>query len=354
MTSVRFFPLLALCLSAAACGPAAEPAAPDPTALVTTVIAATATAGDSWTLYGQAEPDPASGQNLTAPLEAEVTGIHVAIGQAVGPGTLIATLRPSPASRLEIDRLTREAAATQVEAQRLERLRADGLASDTEVAAARAAAGTAEEGRRSLGGRAGALTLRAGRAGTVDALPAAVGDLLPAGGPVAKISRAGPLRVRLGVNPADLAGLHPGQVVTLSPISPDGRSFVGTIQSLDRRVDPASRMAGVLVVVPAASGLLAGEPIKALVPRGQTSGALSIPHAALLYDGDAPYVMVVVGGKAAKREITLVSDDGEQAQVTGALRPGEAVVVEGGAVLEEGMAVRLARTGPRLLTDTVP
>lgn len=341
MTPIRAFALLLFCGAVSACGPAAEPAAPDPVALVVTAPVAGDAAGDSLVLYGQAETDPSAGQTLTAPLEAEVVGLHVAVGQAVGPGTLVATLRPSPASVLEIGRLTREAWATRAEAQRLERLRADGLATDSEVATAKAAAGTAEEARRSLGGRAGSLTLRARSGGTIEALPAAVGDLLPAGGPVAKVSRAGPLRARLGVDPAELNGLHAGQPVTLTPLSGDGRTFNGVIQSVDRRVDPTNRMAAILVVVPAGSGLLAGEPIKAVVPVGKTGGGVAVPHQALLYDADKPFVMVVAGGKAARREVTVLSDDGEQARVSGPLRAGEPVVVEGGAVLEDGMAVRL-------------
>jgi RND family efflux transporter MFP subunit len=334
--------LIGACLLLTACGQAAEEKPPEPTALVKTALVTPAGVDDALQAYGRAEFDPAEGQTLTAPVDARLTATPVTVGQAVAAGTPVAILTVSATARLDIDKAVRDASVAQAEYQRLTRLRADGLAADNEVAAARAAAGSASETANSLKTRTGSgtIVLRATRSGVIDAMPAAVGDVVTSGSPVVRIGGLGRLRARLGVEPQDAGRIAAGQVVRLSPAAGEGASFVGQVQSVDRRVDPATRLAGVLVVLPGGAGFLPGQAVKGEIVLGHREGAPSVPRAALLYEGDASYVYVATGGKAVKRTVTLGVDTGEIVEITQGVRPGEKVVVEGGAALDDGMKLR--------------
>ncbi len=331
------------CALLAGCGkPPEEDKAPEPTALVKTVVANPGALDDAVAAYGRAEFDPNSVETLTAPVEARVTSLTVAVGQAVSAGSPVATLSASPGALLDVDKAERDARAAEVDYQRLSRLRADGLAANNDVENAKSLAGTAAETARSLRARTGGggLVLRATHAGVVDAMPAAVGDLVAAGGPVVKVGGGGPLRVRLGVEPGETARISPGQTVRLSPVSGAGPQFVGRVQSVDQRVDPATRLAGVLIMLPAGSGFLPGQAVKGQVVVAHHTGSVVIPRAAILYDGEDPYVFVSVGGKAVKRPVKLGVDDGISSEVSDGVRPGERVVIEGGAALDDGMKLR--------------
>lgn len=334
--------LLSACLLLAGCGKPEEEKAPEPTALVKTVVASPGALDDAVRAYGRVEFDPNSLQTLVTPVEAQVASIDVAIGQSVSAGQIVATLRASPASVLEADKAERDARAAQVDYERLARLKADGLAANNDVESAKAAAGTAQETARSLRARTGGgvLALRAAQAGVVDSMPAAVGDLLPAGGAVVKLGGSGPMRARIGIEPGDAMRMAPGLTVRLGPVSGDGATFLGRVQSVDRRVDPTTRLAGVLVALPAGSGFLPGQAIKGEVVVGRHGGGVVIPRAAILYEGDAPYVFVSVGGKAVKHEVKLGVDDGVNSEVIDGVAAGEHVVTEGGAALEDGMKLR--------------
>ena len=331
------------CALLAGCGkPKEDDKAPEPTALVKTVAVSPGALDDAVRAYGRAEFDPNTVETLSAPVEARVAGLNVAVGQAVQAGQVVATLSASPAALLEADKADRDARAAQVDYDRLARLRADGLAANNDVETAKAAAGTAAETARSLRQRTGGggMVLRAGHSGVIDSMPAAVGDLVAAGGPVVKMGGTGELRARLGVEPSQAARIAPGQAVRLSPVSGEGTAFTGRVQSVDRRVDSATRLAGVLVVLPAGSGFMPGQAIKGEVVIGHQGGGVVIPRVALLYEGDAPYVFVSVGGKAVKRDVKVGVDDGVNSEITDGLKPGERVVIEGGAALEDGMKLR--------------
>lgn len=330
--------------SLAACGKPAPAPAPEPTALVRTAPAASQALDEQITLYGQAELDPAAVRTLTANYEARVEAIHVAVGESVDSGQPIATLAPSPATRLDLQRLAREASAGQRELQRQLRLRADGLASDADVAQARAAAETAQQSSASLAGanHNGRTVLTSPTSGVVDALVANLGDQVAAGGAIARVGGLASQRARLGGEVEDLARIRPGQSVVLESTRTDGRTFDGQVESLDQRVDPGTRLAGVLVRYPGTAGFLPGESLKGRIVIGRRPSATVVPRAAVLYDGDTPHIFVVQGGKAMKRTVRLGLEDGERVQLLEGVRPGEVLVIEGGAALSDGMKVRTA------------
>lgn len=334
MKAMAILPALLAC---AACsgGPAED--APDarPSALVTLARVETGAIGRAITLYGVAEGGPASKAVLTAPAEAIVVRVVAPAGTRVAAGAVIAQLVPTPATRLDRAKADSDARAADAAYARMTRLRADGLTSDAEVEAARAAAAAADATRASLSARAAGLTLRAPAAGLVESVAANPGDTVQPGAVVATIARGGDLRARFGIDPAVAPAVRAGMPLTIAD------RLTVPVGSVEPVVDPATKLAALFATLPAGAGIALGEPLTATVRVGAPGGASPvIPYAALLDDGGQPYVFVVARGVAHRRDVTTGAVEGARVAVASGLRAGEAVVTQGGTALADGMTVR--------------
>ena len=338
--------LLALLLVGCAPKEAAEDA--KPTALVTTIRVERGGVEDSVTAYGVAEILPQSEHGLAAPIEAVVSGIAAPAGTLVRAGQPVVVLAASPATRLEVDKAGHDAQAADAAYARAERLRVTGLDSDADVETARAAAAAADATRRTLAARTGpALVLRAPVSGVVEATSLAPGDLAAAGASVAKIGDPSALRARLGVEPAVAGAIHEGQLVRLTSAD-GGAETTGAVMAVDPRADPQTRLASVSVRLPAGRGYSPGAPLRGVIVLHQRTGAILIPRAAVIYEGDQPYVFTAAGASAHRVNLVLGADQGDRVEIVRGLEAGARVVVEGAAALEDGMALREApAAGPR-------
>lgn len=75
--------------------------------------------------------------------------------------------------------------------------------------------------------------------------------------------------------------------------------------------------------------LLPGETVNVTAELSDLRNALVVPRDALNYGPNGPFVFVVVNGRAFMRPVSVRFDDGEDVAIAGALKRGEAVVVEG-------------------------
>lgn len=334
----RPIPALALLLASCSAGGEADKAAA-PVALVKLARAEQGTLAAPITLYGAAEASPSAKRALVAPAEGIVVSIDAPVGTQVKQGQVVARLAPSPTTRVDLAKATTDATAATAAFARAQRLRADGLGSDADVETTRAAARSATLTRDSLGARAGGLTIRANAAGLVDTVAPSPGDLVQPGAPIATIARAGDTRARFGIDPAQARALHPGMAIRIAT-NAGGPPLTVPLESVAPVLDPQTRLATVFARLPAASGISAGQTLTAIIAIGSGGSAVTIPYAALLDDGGQPYVFVVAKGIAHRRDVGVGPVDGGRVAVASGIRPGDAVVVDGGTAVEDGMKVR--------------
>lgn len=333
--------IAASCLLVAACsgGVGEEGNTAEPVALVTLARVERAALAPQTAIYGTAEPGPMGKLSLSAPAEALLVAIEAPVGTHVVQGQVVARLSQSPTTRVDLAKATTDAQAASAALARAQRLRADGLASNADVETATAAARSASALRNSLARRTGAMILRAPATGVVDTVSATVGELVQPGAVVASVTRAGALRVRFGIDPDAARALKSGMLLTIEPSG--GRApLTVPIQSVDPIADPQTRLYSVFATVPAVSGIAIGETLTATVGTAQAIATPTIPYAALLDDAGQPFVYVVSGDTAHRRDVTLGAAAGDRVAVTKGLKPGEAVVTEGGTAIEDGMKVR--------------
>ena len=321
--------------------PEALPGAPG--ALVELQAASQRTLGQTLRAYGTTEFNAASAQTLAVQAEMQVTDLLVTTGSEVKRGQALLQLAPSRTTGLELGRARRDADLAIAERERIQRLRADGLATESELLAATNGANTAVALRDSLSARIGPeglLTLRALRDGVVESLAVQPGDVLPPGSVALRIAAPDALQVRLGVEPGDARRVAVGQSVRLVPLKPGASDVQATISGIDRRIDAQTRLIAALVRLPPRSGLLPGEALRADIVIATRADVVTVPRAALLYAGEQPYVFIAAGGKAQRREVRLGVQDGEVVEITAGVKAGEQVVVAGNSVLEDGMGIR--------------
>ena len=339
-TYLPLVPPLSLAILLAACGggTADEAKKPEPTAQVHTASATIGSSSDDVSVYGTSEAGPAGARAVISPAEAIVVAVRAPTGTSVGAGQVVVTLRPSPATRIEIAKNASDVAIATTAYQRAIRMRADGLVSNADVDTARGALATASATNRNLGLRGGVATITAPGAGTVQGLTLKPGDQVAAGAVIASIGSVSDVRARFGVDPAVAQRVHPGQPIKISLI--DGsRAATVTVVGVDPQVDPATRLASVDAGVPAGAGIGAGEPLRATLSVGASSTGVSIPYSALLDDGGRSYVFVVKGGVAKAQDVSPGNSSGDRIQILKGLNPGDKVVIEGGTALEDGMKV---------------
>ena len=328
-----------------ACSGAADEddaASSTPVALVSLGRAEAGAVAAEVTLYGTAEAGPGGKLTLSAPAEATVVAIVAPVGTRVAVGAVVARLAASPTTRVDFVKAQSDARAADAALARAERLKADGLGSNAEVEAARAAATSANATRTAMAARTGGLTLRAPAAGIVETIASAPGDLVQPGLAVATITRATDLRARFGVDPATARTLHVGAPLHVHAGGATA-PFDASIETMNPAADPQTRLASIFARIPASTGIGAAQTLTATADGAASSTAdtrVTVPYAALLDDGGQAYVYVVTAGVAHRRDVTAGAARGDRVAIAGPVRPGEQVVVAGGTAVEDGMKVR--------------
>ncbi|MDH7640662.1 efflux RND transporter periplasmic adaptor subunit [Sphingomonas oryzagri] len=205
--------------------------------------------------------------------------------------------------------------------------------------AANAAVRLAQAQYREQAARLGRLDIRAPASGLVLARNVEAGQIVSSGSSALfQIAMDGMLEMQARLAEQDIAGLHVGMTVQVTPVGA-GRTFTGTIWQIAPMIDPVSRQGTVRVQ-------LAYDP--ALRPGGfatadfssQHTQAPVLPESAVLSDDQGNYVYLIdKDDKVQRRSVKIgdVSDAG--IAVLSGLQGNERVVYSAGAFLNIGEKV---------------
>lgn len=140
---------------------------------------------------------------------------------------------------------------------------------------------------------------------------------------------------------SDLANVKAGQTLRFTVAAYPGEDFAAKIINISAAVDMLNRSAPLRAAVPNPNGKLkAGMFVKGRIVTGVVAQAMVVaPEAVWRRAGQAPYVYVVEGQQARKREVKLGREEPAGLEVTDGLRAGETVVLEQNLELAEGVAL---------------
>jgi len=156
------------------------------------------------------------------------------------------------------------------------------------------------------------------------------------GTPILQVAVMDRLRIRAQVAQQDLGGIEIGTPIDVT--FSEGRVLHSRISSISPVVDSATHTAIAEAIVSNAGDLYqpGGFVNVVLHPQMRTSAnTFSVPSGAIV-GGANTAVWVDLHGSAHRVTVSVISDDGTTAQVTGDLRPNALVVVTGASGLEEG------------------
>lgn len=317
---------------------------------------------------------------LAAAVQGRLLTVAFDVGDAVDKGDVLATVDPRTyrqrvreleaavaRARAEVEKtkvthrnLKAELARTEpllkrqiVSAREVDALRAEVDAAKETVSVAEA---SVTEARARLANAREDLRetkLTAPFAGRIAARHVDPGTQVGPGNPVYRLVGAERTFLRIDVPETDAARIRKGNAVTIRGASLGGRALEGAVERIAPSVDPTTRTLQVDVRVsdaPADSEetpnpdtplLRPGMYARASVVLGQKDDAVTVPNQALQRDRDgAPFLWVVVDGKAQRREVTPGLEGGARTEITAGLEAGRPVIIRGHEKLEPDAPVR--------------
>lgn len=238
-----------------------------------------------------------------------------------------------------VEVVSRETAAVSAKAvrdqaaERLSMMREGSRSEDLQIAAAQAA-----EARAAASQAAVALAqtrVVAPAEGRIIKRDARLGDLASAGKPFFQMVRNGRLEMTALVPEGDLVRLAVGMDVKVgSDAMPDVKE-TGTIRLISPSVDASSRQATVHIDLPVGSRFDVGMFVRGQAELGSRRG-LSVPASAVVTKDTGSEVFVLENGIAHSRRVEVSGRQGTWVAISGGLKPGEEVIVNGVGFLKDG------------------
>src|SRR5882762_2455126 len=274
--------------------------------------------------------------------------VNVRDGQSVRAGAPLVTVTTAPANMAAYAQAKSSLDYATQDLVRVERMFANKLATNDQLATARKAVADAQvnvDQQRRTGADQTEEVLRAPFAGVVTGLMAVPGDKVQANVAIATIASGADLIVQLNLEPEVAAKLAPGVPVKLISTFQGSTEITGKLTSIGGNIDATTHLVKAFVDVPAASAahLALGTTLVAHINLPALQGIL-IPRTALLEDGKGAFVFTVLDGEAKRQDIKILVETDDMALIDG-LDPalGTDVVVSGNSELDDDTPVEEAK-----------
>ena len=305
------------------------------------VVTATAKVGPVVETYGAIGTATA---NEAVMITSKVTGIIRSIefkeGETVQAGKILV--------ELEDRELKANLAAAQADVRnakqtydRTVKLAAGQNAPQARVEELQAALQSAQARADATGARLADMTITAPFSGKLGLRRISLGTLIQAGTVITTLDDASIIKMDFSVPETLLSSLSPGQSIeALTGAYPDLR-FVGTVRTIDSRIDPSTRAFAVRAEIPNYDGILKpGMLLTLQLALAKRDAAILIPEEALVPQGDKQFVYVVEEGKARRRQVEIGTRTKGTVEIRSGIEATAEVLVGGTQRVRDGTPVR--------------
>lgn len=235
----------------------------------------------------------------------------------------------------EVGRLTRLAQQNSTAQSQLDQTVADRDVAESALAVARAKLAEVDE----LLARA---QIRAPFPGVVAERLLQAGEWVESGDPVARLVDTGALEIRARVSRDAMAFIAPGATVV---VASGAERAGGKVRTLVPVGDPKSRQIEMRLDVTPGSWLV-GQPVRVSVPAAAPRRVVAVHRDALVIRRAETVVFRVGADDTAERVPVVVGvAQDDFIEVTGAVQPGDRIVIRGGERMRPGQKVRLFEGG---------
>lgn len=308
--------------------------------------------------YGVVAASAANLTSINLPYVARITQLRVQTGQPVKRGDPLFVVQADPAAALAATQARSAATLADGELARTQSLFDKGLATASQLAAARKAAQDAREmlvSQAQSGITSGAKVVASPIDGVVLQISAGQGDQVQAGAPIMQLAGADRGQqargnVMLAVEPSDAINIHAGDEVRLRGLSTSLAkvSMTGRVVLVGASIDPQSQLVDVGANVPLGnSAFIPGTHVAADIDTNRGMHWV-VPRSAVLKDDHGDFVFQVSSANKAHRvNVVTQIEDRDRYGIDGPLSATQPVVVSGNYELKDGMTVQGAGGAPR-------
>lgn len=174
------------------------------------------------------------------------------------------------------------------------------------------------------------------------------------GNPLVVITQLSPIKISFALPQADLPRIQKRmaaqgmQVALTQQGSVDGKPLTATVDFVGNQVNDQTGTIELRATFGNQAGtLVPGQLVDVGVVLDTIKAATVVPHDAVNLGPDVNFVYVVRQGKAVMVPVTVVHDDGTTAAITGKVKAGDTVIVDGQLRVKANMPVTIAKPGPQ-------
>lgn len=293
---------------------------------------------DRFTALGTARANESI--EVTSRISSIVTGIHFTEGQRVAARKLLVELDNA---EIRADLARAEAALQQKRSQyaRSKTLSQTRVVSDAELEELEAGVLMAEADVRAVRARLDNSYIRAPFAGTVGLRYVSLGDLVGPDTLITTLDDTDTIKLEFTIPETFLSSLEAGMSIEArSSVYPD-RSFAGAVDTIDTRIDPATRSLTVRALMPNDDRAIRPGMFLTVAVEKERENVLLIPEEALVPRQGRQFVFVVEDGKAIERQVELGARAPGLAEIRSGLDAGDTVITEGTQKVRNGVSVEI-------------
>lgn len=279
---------------------------------------------------------------VTPYVAGRLTEIAVESGARVAVGDVIARL-DAEAETIAVDRARIALADAEARFSRIQALRSSNTATTVQLNEAELAVQNARLALRDSELSLDRRTVRAPIAGIVGILPVTAGNYVSTSTEIARIDDRSDILVDFWVPERYASLLQVGMELSASSVARPADAFAGVVSALDNRIDGASRTLQVQARITNPEDTLRAGMSFQVSMRFPGDTYPAVDPLAVQWGADGAYVWAVAEGVGKRVPVKIIQRNTNSVLVTGDLRAGEVVVVEGIHVLREGQPVNVAR-----------
>jgi cobalt-zinc-cadmium efflux system membrane fusion protein len=291
-------------------------------------------------------------RNKLADIRALVPGVvrklRADLGQKVKKGAPLFTLESTQVGELQarLPGLEQQVRTARANHERKTKLAAEGLLAQRKVEVAQQELSSAEAGLASArsalrlagapGGGSGSYVLTSPLSGTLVRRPAVVGAYATADTSLGTVANTSTMWALFDVPEASASAVAVGQSVSIVIDGAGDVNHRGEITWIASEVDPKTRMVAARAEIKNKSRTVrANQFARAVIETNTSKEAMMVPRAALQRFGDKTLVFVrISAGLYEPRVVVAGPGDAKEVQVTGDVKPEDAVVTTGAYLLK--------------------
>jgi membrane fusion protein (multidrug efflux system) len=283
--------------------------------------------------------------SITAKVTETVTKVNFEDGMYVKAGDVLVELTNAEETAMLNETKANVAEATR-QFERVQNLIKQKLAAETQLDVERARMQTAEARLDVILARLDDRLIRAPFSGKLGFRNVSPGTLLSPNVSLTTLDDISSIKLDFTLPESYLAAIEPGQEVIALSIAYPGLSFIGSVTTIDSRIDPNTRTIKVRAKLNNDELLLRPGMLLTVRLIQERQQFLAIPESAVMPVQNKQFAYLIIDGKAERREF----EEGRRipgfVEVRSGLKAGEQVITEGVIKIRPGSTVRVKNAMP--------